>query len=110
MHSMDRLVRNLDDPRWLVQTLTKRAIRIEFVKECLSLTCEDSPMANPLLSFMGGIRRVRASLDRRAAARRDRTGQAGLRQSRVQKSAVTNHVIELHRRAGPGDPKASLAR
>ena len=32
VHSMDRLARNLDDLRRLVQTLTKRGIRIEFVK------------------------------------------------------------------------------
>ncbi len=30
VHSMDRLARNLDDLRRLVQTLTKRRIRIEF--------------------------------------------------------------------------------
>jgi DNA invertase Pin-like site-specific DNA recombinase len=54
VHSMDRLARNLDDLRRLVQTLTKRGIRIEFVKECLSFTGEDSPMANLLLSVMNG--------------------------------------------------------
>ena len=33
VHSMDRLARNLDDLRKLVQSLTKRGIRIEFVHE-----------------------------------------------------------------------------
>ena len=47
---MDGLAYNLDDLRRLVQTLTKRGIRIEFVKECLSFTGEDSPMPNLLLS------------------------------------------------------------
>jgi DNA invertase Pin-like site-specific DNA recombinase len=56
VHSMDRLAPNLDDLRRLVQTLTKRGIRIEFVKECLSFTGEDSPMANLLLSVMGHSR------------------------------------------------------
>jgi DNA invertase Pin-like site-specific DNA recombinase len=32
VHSMDRLARNLDDLRRLVQGLTRRGIRIEFVK------------------------------------------------------------------------------
>jgi DNA invertase Pin-like site-specific DNA recombinase len=32
VHSMDRLARNLDDLRRLVQTLTRRGICIEFVK------------------------------------------------------------------------------
>src|SRR3546814_2642756 len=35
VHSMDRLARNLDDLRKLVQSLTKRGVRIEFVKERL---------------------------------------------------------------------------
>src|SRR4051794_12236878 len=41
VHSMDRLARNLDDLRRIVQTLTKRGIRIEFVKEGLTFTGED---------------------------------------------------------------------
>ena len=36
VHSMDRLARNLDDLRKLVQTLTRRGVRIEFVKEHLT--------------------------------------------------------------------------
>ena len=34
VHSMDRLTRNLDDLRRLVQKLTCKGVRIEFVKEC----------------------------------------------------------------------------
>jgi DNA invertase Pin-like site-specific DNA recombinase len=32
VHSMDRLARNLDDLRWIVQTLTGKGVRIAFVK------------------------------------------------------------------------------
>ncbi|MHA6846113.1 recombinase family protein [Ralstonia syzygii] len=32
VHSMDRLARNLDDLRHLVQSLTRRGVRIEFAK------------------------------------------------------------------------------
>src|ERR1035438_3108223 len=46
VHSMDRLARNLDDLRRIVQTLTSKGVRIEFVKEHLSFTGEDSPMAS----------------------------------------------------------------
>ncbi|HCZ2377382.1 TPA: recombinase family protein, partial [Salmonella enterica subsp. enterica serovar Rissen] len=46
VHSMDRLARNLDDLRRLVQKLTQRGVRIEFLKEGLVFTGEDSPMAN----------------------------------------------------------------
>jgi DNA invertase Pin-like site-specific DNA recombinase len=52
VHSMDRLARNLDDLRRIVASLTSRGVRIEFVKEQLCFTGEDSPMANLLLSVM----------------------------------------------------------
>ncbi len=55
VHSMDRLARNLDDLRRLVQELTKRHIKINFIKESLIFTGEDSPMANLLLSVMGAF-------------------------------------------------------
>jgi DNA invertase Pin-like site-specific DNA recombinase len=55
VHSMDRLARNLDDLRRLVQQLTGRGVRIEFVKEHLTFTGEDSPMANLMLSVMGAF-------------------------------------------------------
>ncbi len=38
VHSMDRLARNLDDLRRLVQKLTQRGVRIEFLKEGLVFT------------------------------------------------------------------------
>jgi DNA invertase Pin-like site-specific DNA recombinase len=59
---MDRLARNLDDLRRLVQNLTHRGIRIEFVKEGLSFTGEDSPMATLMLSLMGAFAEFELSL------------------------------------------------
>jgi DNA invertase Pin-like site-specific DNA recombinase len=57
VHSMDRLARNLDDLRRIVHTLTGKGVRIEFVKEHLAFTGEDSPMASLMLSVMGqGLR------------------------------------------------------
>jgi DNA invertase Pin-like site-specific DNA recombinase len=49
---MDRLAHNLDDLRRLVRTLTGKGVRVEFVKESLTFTGEDSPMANLLLSTL----------------------------------------------------------
>lgn len=110
VHSMDRLARNLDDLRRLVQTLTKRGIRIEFVKECLSFTGEDSPMANLLLSVMGAF----AEFERALIGERQREGIALAKQRgayRGRKKALgDNQVVELRRRAGAGEPKATLAR
>ncbi len=55
VHSMDRLARNLDDLRRTVQTLTAKGVQIEFVKEGLTFTGEDSPMATLMLSVMGAF-------------------------------------------------------
>jgi DNA invertase Pin-like site-specific DNA recombinase len=52
VHSMDRLARNLDYLRRVVTALTKRGIKVEFVKESLTFTGEDSPMATLLLNVM----------------------------------------------------------
>jgi DNA invertase Pin-like site-specific DNA recombinase len=42
VHSMDRLARNLDDLRRLVQTLTKRGVAVQFLKENMTFTGEDT--------------------------------------------------------------------
>ncbi len=55
VHSMDRLARNLDDLRRIVRMLTGKGVRVEFVKENLTFTGEDSPMATLLLSVMGAF-------------------------------------------------------
>ena len=55
IHSMDRLARNLDDLRQIVQKLTGRGIRIEFVKEGLTFTGEDSLITHLMLSVMGAF-------------------------------------------------------
>ena len=75
VHSMDRLARNLDDLHRLVQKLTKRGVRIEFVKECLTFTGEDSPMANLMLSVMGAFAEFERALirERQREGTRDRT-------------------------------------
>jgi DNA invertase Pin-like site-specific DNA recombinase len=53
VHSMDRLARNLDDLRRIVKGLTDRGVRVEFVKEALAFTGDDSAMATLLLSMLG---------------------------------------------------------
>jgi DNA invertase Pin-like site-specific DNA recombinase len=110
VHSMDRLARNLDDLRRLVQQLTKRGVRIEFVKECLTFTGEDSPMANLLLSVMGAF----AEFERALIRERQREGIALAKQRgayRGRKKALSpEQVEELQKRAGTGEQKAKLAR
>jgi DNA invertase Pin-like site-specific DNA recombinase len=59
VHSMDRLARNLEDLRQIVQTQTRRGVRVEFVKEGLTFSGEESPMAHLMLSVMGRLRNLK---------------------------------------------------
>lgn len=110
VHSMDRLARNLDDLRRLVQTLTQRGVRIEFVREGLTFTGEDSPMATLLLSVMGAF----SEFERALIRERQREGIALAKQRgayRGRKKALSSEqAAELRRRASAGEQKASLAR
>jgi DNA invertase Pin-like site-specific DNA recombinase len=110
VHSMDRLARNLDDLRKLVQSLTKRGIRIEFVKESLTFSGEDSPMANLMLSVMGAF----AEFERALIRERQREGIAIARQRgayRGRKRSLSDEKLaELHRRVAAGERKAVIAR
>ena len=110
VHSMDRLARNLDDLRRIVQTLTGRGVRVEFVKEHLTFSGEDSPMAILLLSVMGAIGEFERSLIRE----RQREGIALAKQRgayRGRKKALsTDQVNEVLERVKAGVPKAAIAR
>ncbi len=110
VHSMDRLARNLDDLRRMVQQLTGRGVRIEFVKELLAFTGEDSPMANLLLSVMGAF----AEFERALIRERQREGislakQRGVYRGR-KKALCDNRIEELLRRVEARESKAALAR
>ena len=110
VHSMDRLARNLDDLRRIVQGLTQRGIRMEFVKEGLTFTGEDSPMANLMLSVMGAF----AEFERALIRERQREGIALARQRgayRGRKKSLSDQDISgLRQRASQGEQKATLAR
>lgn len=110
VHSMDRLARNLDDLRALVQGLTRRGVRVEFLKEQLVFTGEDSPMANLMLSVMGAF----AEFERSLIKERQREGIALAQQRGVykgrKKTLTPERAAELVQRAGSGIPKVVLAR
>ncbi len=110
VHSMDRLARNLDDLRRMVQQLTGRGVRIEFLKESLTFTGEDSPMANLLLSVMGAF----AEFERALIRERQREGislakKRGVYRGR-KKALSDSRVDELQKRVNAREPKAALAR
>ena len=110
VHSMDRLARNLDNLRLIVRQLTKRGVRIEFVKENLNFTGEDSPMANLMLSVMGAF----AEFERSLISERQREGIALAKQRGAyrgrKKSLSPEQAAQLRQRVQAGERKAPLAR
>jgi DNA invertase Pin-like site-specific DNA recombinase len=110
VHSMDRLARNLDDLRRVVQGLTSRGVRIQFLKEHLTFTGDDSPMAHLMLSVMGAF----AEFERALIRERQREGIALAKQRGAyrgrKKSLTGEQIIEMQRRIGAGEQKAHVAR
>ena len=110
VHSMDRLARNLNDLRLIVRKLTKRGVRIEFVKENLTFTGEDSPLANLMLSVMGAF----AEFERALIRERQREGIALAKQRGAyrgrKKSLSPEQTAQLRQRVQAGERKAPLAR
>jgi len=109
VHSMDRLARNLDDLRRTVQALTAKGVRFEFVKEGLTVTGEDSPMATLMLSVMGAF----AEFERALLRERQREGitlakQRGAYRGR-RKALSAEQVKEMKRRVAAGEAKSQLA-
>lgn len=111
VHSMDRLARNLDDLRRIVLALTKRGVKVQFMKESLTFTGEDSPMANLLLSMLGAV----AQFERELIRERQREGIALAKAKgdvylgRVP-SLSAEQADALRGRAAAGEAKAKLAR
>lgn len=110
VHSIVRLAQNLDDLRRLVQTFTGRGVRVEFVKEGLVFTGEDSPMATLMLSVMGAF----AEFERALIRERQLEGIALAKRKGVyrgRKQALSPTLAEaLRQRVQAGEPKAALAR
>jgi DNA invertase Pin-like site-specific DNA recombinase len=111
VHSMDRLARNLDDLRHLVKTLTQKRVAVQFIKENLTFSGDDTPMANLMLSVMGAF----AEFERSLSKERQREGVAlakarGAYKGR-KKVLSQKKVEELRKRVGGAvETKAKIAR
>ncbi len=109
VHSMDRLARNLDDLRKVVLDLTRKGMHVQFVKENLTFTGEDSPISNLLLSLLGAV----AEFERSMIRERQREGIALAKKAGVYKgrkpSLTRIQIAEIRKRAGNGEKKTGLA-
>lgn len=110
IHSMDRLARNLDHLRQLVRQLTEKGVKVTFVKEGMSFTGEDSPMATLMLSMMGAF----AEFERALIGERQREGIALAKERgayKGRKPCLTPEQAEQVRlRVRAGESKADIAR
>lgn len=109
IHSMDRLARNLEDLRRVVRELTGNGVQVEFVKEHLTFTGDDSPMNTLLLSLLGAV----AEFERSMILERQREGIAIAKTKgkyKGRKASLTEEqATELRSRLGAGESASALA-
>jgi DNA invertase Pin-like site-specific DNA recombinase len=107
---MDRLARNVDDLRRIVQEETRRGIHLQFVKENLTFTGEDAPLANLMLSVLGAV----AEFERDLIRERQREGIALAKQRgayRGRKRALSpDQLADVRLRVDGGEEIAKLSR
>ena len=110
IHSMDRLARNVDDLRRLVAELTGRGVRVQFVREGLTFTGDDAPMAQLLLSTLGAV----AQFERDLIRERQREGIAAAKSRGVYKGRPPALTAEqraaVRSRAAAGESPSKIAR
>lgn len=110
VHSMDRLARNLDDLRRTVKELTANGVTVQFIKEGLTFTGEETPIANLMLSIMGAV----AEFERSLIKERQKEGIAQAKKKGVykgRKPLVTDEMLNtIKKRIGVGEAKAKIAR
>ena len=124
VHSMDRLARNLDDLRAIVNALTKGGsivlgdktieheggVRVEFLKEHLTFTGDDSPMSNLLLSLLGAVSEFERSLIRERQREGIALAKAAGKYRGGQPKLTDAQADDLARRHATGERVADLAR
>ena len=110
VHSMDRLARSLADLLQLVEVLNKRGVVVEFVKEGLVFTGDDSPTSRLMLGIMGSV----AQFERQIGRQRQLEGilkakQAGKYRGR-QSTMTATQIKAIRDRVAAGENKSALAR
>lgn len=110
VQSMDRLARNLDDLRKIIKEFTGKGIQVQFIKENLRFTGEDSAMANLLLNIMGAF----AEFERALIKERQMEGIAIAKRKgafKGRKRAMTDErIAEIKRRVANGEKKTRIAK
>lgn len=108
-HSMDRLSRSLSDLLALVRELTGRGVSVEFLKENLVFTGDDSPASKLMLAVMGAAAEFERDMIR--ARQREGIDAAKAAGKHLGRAAILKpaQVKELRKRVAAGEDKAQVA-
>lgn len=110
VHSMDRLSRSLKDLQTVVEELTGRGVAVTFVKENMTFTGTDDPMATLMLQLLGAV----SQFERALIKERQREGIAVAKKKgnvyKGRKPALDGHAVQsLREMAAQGIPKTDIA-
>lgn len=110
-HSLDRLGRNLDDLRNIVNQLTTKGVTVVFLKENLTFTNDKQ---NPIQELLFNIMASFAQFERTLILERQREGiqiakANGVYKGRKQEM-TPERVIEIRTRVESGEPKTRIAK
>ena len=109
VHSIDRLARNLADLLSLIESITGKGVAVQFHKEGLTFTGEDSPMQQMMLSLMGAVAQFeRSMINERAAEGREAAKAKGVHFGR-KPSLSAKQVAQVRKRREQGESVARLA-
>jgi DNA invertase Pin-like site-specific DNA recombinase len=110
VHSMDRLARNLDDLRRIVRELNAKGVVVQFMKEGLSFTGDDSPMSTLLLSMLGAVAEFERSLIRERQKEGVQIAKANGAYKGRKQEMTEERIAEIKQRIANGDAKAQVAK
>ncbi len=109
VHSMDRLSRSLKDLQAVVEELTGRGVSVSFVKEGMTFTGNDDPMATLMLQLLGAV----GQFERALIKERQREGIAIAKMHGIYKgrkpSLDAEAAASLRDMAARGVPKTDIA-
>lgn len=109
VHSMDRLSRSLRDLQDVVQSLTDKGVAVSFVKEGMTFTGNDDPMATLMLQLLGAV----GQFERALIKERQREGIAIAKADGVYKgrkpSLDVEAIASLRDMVARGVPKTDIA-
>lgn len=109
VHSMDRLSRSLKDLQAVVEELTGRGVAVTFVKENMTFTGNDDPMATLMLQLLGAV----GQFERALIKERQREGIAIAKAGGVYKGRKpaldADAAASLRDMAARGIPKTDIA-